>query len=121
MSSGGTLRVVLATVQLSAERVLTHGTLRPGQYVCLNVEDSGCGMDESTLARIFEPFFTTKEVGRGTGLGLSLVDAIVSDLAGAIDVKSAPKKGSKFAVYVPVAEVLPAAAGSHESRSSILP
>jgi signal transduction histidine kinase len=69
------------------------------------VEDSGCGMDEATLARIFEPFFTTKEVGRGTGLGLSLVDAIVSDLAGAIDVKSALEQGSIFAIYLPLTPV----------------
>jgi signal transduction histidine kinase len=62
-------------------------------------------MDQATLARIFEPFFTTKEVGRGTGLGLSLVYAIVTELAGAIDVKSAVTQGSTFAVYLPFAEV----------------
>ena len=110
MSTGGTLRVALVAEDLSAERALSHGTLRPGHYVCLMIEDSGSGMDETTLSRIFEPFFTTKEIGRGTGLGLSLVDAIVTDLAGAIDVESALKQGSTFAIYLPLLEgALPAA------------
>jgi PAS domain S-box-containing protein len=111
LSTGGTLRVALKAVDISTERALSHGTLRPGRYVRLSVEDSGSGMDEATLSRIFEPFFTTKEFGRGTGLGLSLVYAIVTDLAGAIDVKSVLTQGSTFAIYLPLAEIaLPAAA-----------
>jgi signal transduction histidine kinase len=105
MSGGGTLRVALEAAELSTERVLSHGALKPGRYVRLTVEDSGCGMDEATLARIFEPFFTTKEVGRGTGLGLSLVYAIVTDLAGAIDVKSTPGQGSTFAIDLALVEI----------------
>jgi signal transduction histidine kinase len=110
MRAGGPLRVELEAAELAGTRVLSHGTLRPGRYVRLSVEDVGCGMDEATLARIFEPFFTTKDVGRGTGLGLALVDAIVTDLEGAIDVKSAPNQGSKFAIYLPLAESAFAAA-----------
>ena len=100
-SAGGTLRVALETTELSAERVLSNSTLRPGQYVRLTVEDSGSGMDAATLARIFEPFFTTKEIGHGTGLGLSLVYAIVTDAGGAIDVHSIPAQGSTFTIYLP--------------------
>jgi signal transduction histidine kinase len=110
MSGGGTLRVVLEAADLSTERLLSHGTLRPGRYMRLAVEDSGSGMDEATLSRIFEPFFTTKEVGRGTGLGLSLVYAIVTDLAGAIDVKSVPTEGSAFAIYLLLTEIAPGTA-----------
>jgi signal transduction histidine kinase len=101
ISGGGSLGVALEAADLSTERALSHGTLRPGRYVRLTVKDSGSGMDEATLSRIFEPFFTTKEAGRGTGLGLSLVYAIVTDSGGAVDVKSAPEQGSTFTVYLP--------------------
>jgi signal transduction histidine kinase len=110
MGAGGTLRVSLGTAQLPAERALSNGTLRPGSYVRLTVEDSGSGMDAATLARIFEPFFTTKEIGRGTGLGLSLVYAIVTDAGGAIDVHSIPGQGSTFAIYLPGTHGTPVAA-----------
>jgi CheY-like chemotaxis protein len=100
-SAGGTLRVALEAVDLPAERALSNGTLRPGHYVRLTVEDSGTGMDAATLSRIFEPFFTTKEIGRGTGLGLSLVYAIITDSGGAIDVRSILEQGSTFAIYLP--------------------
>jgi signal transduction histidine kinase/FixJ family two-component response regulator len=105
MHGGGILRVMLEAAELSAERALSHGTLGTGGYLRLIVEDSGSGMDEATLARIFEPFFTTKEVGQGTGLGLSLVYAIITDSGGAIDVKSVPRQGSTFTIYLPRSEV----------------
>jgi PAS domain S-box-containing protein len=104
MSSSGTLRVALEPADVAAERVLAHGTLAPGRYVRLTVADTGSGMEPATLARIFEPFFTTKEVGRGTGLGLSLVYGIVTDSGGAINVASAPGRGSTFEIYLPRAE-----------------
>ena len=116
MSAGGTLRVTLEAAEISAERALSRGMLRPGHYVCLSVEDSGSGMDETTLARIFEPFFTTKEVGRGTGLGLSLVYAIVTDLTGAIDLKSTLGQGSTFAIYLPLVEVVLSTAAQTDGR-----
>jgi CheY-like chemotaxis protein len=103
-SAGGILRVALEATQLSAERALSNGTLRPGHYVRLTVEDSGSGMNAATLSRIFEPFFTTKETGRGTGLGLALVYAIVTDAGGAIDVRSILEQGSTFTIYLPRAQ-----------------
>jgi len=85
--------LALEAADVTAERGLSHGTLRPGRYVRLSVEDSGSGMDEATLSHIFEPFFTTKDIGRGTGLGLSLVYAISPTRGGAIDVKERAQSG----------------------------
>jgi len=104
MRGAGTLHVALAPADISAERVLAHGTLAPGRYVQLTVADTGSGMDAATLARVFEPFFTTKEVGRGTGLGLSLVYGIVTDSGGAIHVASELGRGSTFEIYLPRVE-----------------
>jgi signal transduction histidine kinase/CheY-like chemotaxis protein len=118
MCAGGTLRVTLGSVDLAGERSLSHGTIAPGRYVRLIVEDSGLGMDEGTLARIFEPFFTTKEVGKGTGLGLSLVYTIITDSGGAIDVKSVPQEGSAFTIYLPRSQFMLAAG---EAGAAALP
>jgi PAS domain S-box-containing protein len=109
MGGKGALRVSLETAEVSAERPLAHGALAPGTYARLSVEDTGSGMDEATLGRIFEPFFTTKEVGKGTGLGLALVYGIVTDAGGAIDVASAPGRGTTFTIYMPRVDVAVAA------------
>src|SRR5262245_4832882 len=104
MGGSGTLRVALEPVDMAAARVFAHSTLAPGRYVLLTVADSGSGMDAATLAWICEPFFTAKALGRGTGLGLSLVYGIVTDSGGAIDVRSEQGCGSTFEIYLPWAE-----------------
>jgi signal transduction histidine kinase/CheY-like chemotaxis protein len=101
MPSGGTLRVSLDAVRIDAARAPTIGTLAPAEYLVLQVTDAGTGIAPEILDRIFDPFFTTKEVGTGTGLGLSLVHGIVTELGGAIDVASALGAGSTFTVYLP--------------------
>jgi PAS domain S-box-containing protein len=104
MPSGGTVRVLLEPVRIDTPRVITTGLLEPGDYVLLEVADSGVGIAPEIVDRIFDPFFTTKEVGLGTGLGLSLVHGIVTELGGAINVASAPGAGSVFTVYLPRAD-----------------
>ena len=73
--------------------------LAPGAYVCLRVQDTGCGMSEEIQARIFEPFFTTKFQGRG--MGLAAVYGIVENHGGSISVQSQPGQGSTFEVWLP--------------------
>ena len=102
MPSGGTLRVSLDTVRIDAARAPTIGTLvAAADYLALKVADTGTGIAPQIVERIFDPFFTTKEVGTGTGLGLSLVHGIVTELGGAIDVASTLGAGSTFTVYLP--------------------
>jgi signal transduction histidine kinase/CheY-like chemotaxis protein len=103
MQSGGNLRVTLERTVVSEPRAVTRGNLSPGAYALLTVRDSGSGIPRAVLDRVFDPFFTTKGVGAGTGLGLSLVDGIVQDLEGAIDVSTQPAKGTTFSIWLPVA------------------
>ncbi|HJW85510.1 MAG TPA: PAS domain S-box protein [Candidatus Brocadiaceae bacterium] len=104
MPRGGSL--VVCTDVVSAE---THdnaslsGNCKAGEYALLSVSDTGIGMDKGTQERIFEPFFTTKEVGKGTGIGLSIVFGIIKQYGGYIDVASKPGKGTTFKIYLPLA------------------
>jgi two-component system cell cycle sensor histidine kinase/response regulator CckA len=110
MPSGGTLTVRTKNVPASeGHQFAYHRELGEADYVLVEVEDTGTGIPPEVQKKIFEPFFTTKEVGKGTGLGLALVYGIVTDSGGAIDVTSAPGRGSRFVIYLPRVEA-PAAA-----------
>ena len=101
MGAGGTLSVLLDAIRFERARSATIGSVEAADYVVLTVADTGSGIAPEIIERIFDPFFTTKEVGTGTGLGLSLVHGIVTELGGAIDVASTPGTGSVFTVYLP--------------------
>jgi CheY-like chemotaxis protein len=103
MPSGGTLQVSLQRERIEAARVAATGTIDPGEYVVLEVADNGSGIPPGIVEKIFDPFFTTKEVGVGTGLGLSLVQGIVTGFGGVIDVATNVGTGSVFRVYLPLA------------------
>ena len=102
MGHGGVLEVALERAEVSRARRLSHGDLAPGAYVCLKVGDTGGGIAPRVLDRMFDPFFTTKGVGEGTGLGLSLVHGIVTDLGGAIDVRTIVRGGTNFTIWMPL-------------------
>jgi len=70
--------------------------------LCVEISDDGCGMTEQVKKRIFEPFFTTKEVGKGTGLGMSISYEIIQKHGGEIEVDSVPGQGTTFRILLPV-------------------
>ena len=102
MEHGGILRVVLECADVTEEQTVSRGALSPGHYARLVIEDTGVGIPPAVVERVFDPFFTTRGVGEGTGLGLSLVHGIVTDLGGAIDVKTVVGEGTSFTVWLPV-------------------
>ncbi len=100
MPEGGTLTIAAREVQVEPGAV---PGLEAGDYVCLSVADTGTGMDEATLARAAEPFFTTKGVGRGTGLGLSMIHGFAEQSGGRLVLRSAPGQGTTAEIWLPVA------------------
>ena len=103
MPAGGAIEI--GTRRLSLHAPGNDGLigLDPGEYIALDVRDTGVGMSEDVLSHLFEPFFTTKEPGKGTGLGLSTAYGIVAQSGGRITVRSAPGQGATFTVVLPAA------------------
>ena len=99
----GVIRVTLAKRAVTAGGAVRDHlgkTIPPGWYACLEVSDTGCGMDDETRRRIFEPFYTTKFTGRG--LGMSAVLGIIAAHRGALQLVSQPGHGTAFTIYLPV-------------------
>jgi len=101
MPEGGTLTIVTRNVTERESQRLAHHGMAIGEYVAIEVSDTGSGMPPEVMEKIFEPFFTTKEVGKGTGLGLSTVYGIVKQSGGFIYAESALGQGTTFRVYLP--------------------
>ena len=103
MPGGGRMRISFATDQVDDEAAAAAG-LRPGPFHVIAVSDTGTGMSPETLSRIFDPFFTTKEVGKGSGLGLPTSLSIARAHGGALEVQTAPGRGSTFRIMLPAAD-----------------
>jgi PAS domain S-box-containing protein len=117
MENGGSLRVSLASATADAAFLAAHPQLAEHRLVRLSVMDTGSGMTPEVKARVFEPFFTTKPVGKGSGLGLSVIHGIALSLGGAIDLHSEPGKGTRVDLWLPaaVATLGAAVAGGEET------
>ena len=98
--TGGTLSISLRKAEFSREDLEEGGVF--GEYIALQIKDTGCGIDENVMDRIFDPYFTTKEVSQGTGLGLAVVSSIVKKHNGMIKIHSRIGKGTVVDVFLPV-------------------
>jgi len=118
MPDGGKLKIRTANVTTAESRKFKEKGFKPGDYVLLEVADTGSGMPAEVREKIFEPFFTTKGVGQGTGLGLSTVYGIVKQTGGYIYVDSRPGAGTTFRILLPRHDAQPEEAKSGEGQAA---
>jgi len=104
MPNGGKISIQTKNIEARDACKIPGFELTTGRCVLLTLSDNGCGMSEEVKARAFEPFFTTKEPGKGTGLGLAVVDGIIKQRGGGIELISAPGRGTTLNIYLPAAE-----------------
>lgn len=102
MTQGGDLCFKTKLIDITDSLIETHPQLSLGKYACLQVSDTGTGISKEMQQRIFEPFFTTKEAGKGTGLGLAMIDSVVKGHQGAITIDSKENQGTCFNIYLPI-------------------
>lgn len=101
MPTGGTLAITTSNHSQYSKKGAKNKDLPPGEYVCLTVSDTGCGIKKEAIKKVFEPFFTTKEVGKGTGLGLSMVFGFAKQSNGHVSVESKTNSGTTVKLYLP--------------------
>ncbi len=100
--NGGVLKITLEDVKISTSQSERIKKLKAGRYLKLEISDTGVGIPENIISQIFEPYFTTKEIGEGTGMGLAVVDSIIKNAGGSIEVASRIGKGTVFTIFLPI-------------------
>ncbi len=118
MPTGGNLRIAVRMVNVTPGETIdaampVPAALQPGEYALVSVSDTGLGISPDIASRVFEPFFTTKDIGKGSGLGLSQVFGFVKQSGGTVSLDSAPGKGARFGLYLPLS-------GEHATRPAPL-
>lgn len=101
MPNGGKLKIATHNCHLGEDYASRHENMKAGEYVLIAVSDTGTGMPPDVVAKAFDPFFTTKEVGKGSGLGLSMVFGFVKQSGGHLNISSEPGKGTTVKLYLP--------------------
>lgn len=101
MPEGGSIKISTKNVTISEKDYIDNLKLKPGNYVLIEIQDTGVGIPQEHLNKIFEPYFTTKDTQKGTGLGLFISQNIIQKHNGLIEVESTPSKGTTIKVYLP--------------------
>ena len=119
MPKGGRISITTFSKKLDAASLTNFPEAVPGNYHCLQVTDTGCGIAPENLSKIFEPFFTTKAQGLGTGLGLATVFGIIKQHRGCIQVQSELDKGTLFQIYLPSEENISPEKPSNQTAAKV--
>ncbi|MBR0791995.1 PAS domain S-box protein [Bradyrhizobium manausense] len=119
MPDGGRLMLTTRNVVFGVREAVAVGAGYAGDYVEIEVADTGTGIPQAIVERIFDPFFSTKDVGKGTGLGLSMVFGFVKQSGGGIKVKSEEGRGTVFTIYLPKAETSALRPASYDARKIV--
>lgn len=120
MPDGGRLVVEASNVTLAPADLLDYEGMTSGQHVMIAVSDTGCGMPREIAERVFEPFFTTKEVGKGSGLGLSMVWGFVRQSNGHAQIHSEPGKGTTVRLYFPAVSRMEAQGAAQKKSAALM-
>jgi PAS domain S-box-containing protein len=117
MPMGGRLTIATANRHFEAQGGAANGELKPGDYVVLTVADTGSGIPPDIIGRVFEPFFTTKAVGKGSGLGLSMIYGFAKQSEGHVEIESEVDRGTSVRLYLPRSTRVPERAPAVVRRS----